>query len=159
MLAVAPHYGTVHCEVFIGGARKNHVADFIINVLNKAQDLGMNNPVIIMDNAPCHNTVENDIRERSPRNYPYTINRLTPYSCELNPVENMFYVIKSKARELLSENENERQENEIQMAYRHRKLENIIDRSLDVVTHLKVTNSFHRILAKVVPKALRLEDL
>ena len=71
----------------------------------------------------------------------------------------MFQVIKSKAREFLDDNEDEMMEGESKMAFRHRKLQRVINESIQAVTAQKITNSFRHVLAKVVPKAIRMEDL
>ena len=109
-------------------------------------------------NARCHNNIETEIYSRGQEDY--SMKRLTSYSCDLSPIENIFHSeIKSKARELLDENIFEMMENESQMAFRHQKLESVVNGSLQTVTSQKVRNTFRRIVAKVIPKAFWLEEL
>ena len=161
ILAVAPHHGIIHSQVLRGGAHKNHMLEFFTEVIRSAEDAGLNNPWIILDNAPCHAGIEQalcDANQVAP--FPaYRIARLTPYSCELNPIESMFNVVKASAKQQLSELEIHRNADETLLAYRFRKMHEVIVAALPGVAQQKVTATFRHVIATVIPRALNLEDL
>ena len=160
MFAVAPHHGVVHSQIIRGGTKKSVMQDFTAEVIRSASRAGLNNPWIVIDNAPCHAGLENAL-EGFPDGLPeHRIRRLPPYSCELNPIESMFNVVKATTKKRLAEEEiMNRLPDETLLAFRFRKMKETIETALPSVTQVKVTAAFRHCLAKVIPRALNMEDL
>lgn len=161
ILAVAPHHGIVHSKVLRGGAHKNHIIEFVTESIRLAETAGLINPWIILDNAPCHAGIDQTLDEVSRANPlpAYRLRRLTPYSCELNPIESMFNVVKASAKQQLIEVDIQRNNDETLLSYRFRKMYEVIIAALPSVTQLKVTTAFRHCIARVIPRALNHEDL
>ena len=71
--------------------------EFITEVIRSAEGAGLNNPWIILDNAPCHAGIEralNDANQVAP--FPaYRIARLTP-RIHVNSIQSNLYLMWSK---------------------------------------------------------------
>ena len=113
----------------------------------------------MLDNAPSHAGIETHLADDSTLPA-HDIIRLPPYSCELNPIENMFNVCKTAAKQALnSVNHIPGGLNETLLAHRFRILKDIVKDSLQVITPAKVNGSFLHCLTKVTRKALNYEDM
>ena len=125
----------------------------MIQVIRSAENAGLNNPWIVLDNVPRHVGVEEALDKENNQNpLPhYRVARLPPYSCELNPIECMFNVIKSKAKQELAELNVPRNSDETLIAFRFRKMCEVITSSLPTVTQQKLTQAFQHCIAKVIP--------
>lgn len=158
ILAIAPHHGVVHHIILEGGAKKENMLQFMIEVLHRSEEIGLVNPHIVIDNAPCHAHIEDSL-EAEDNLQPFRLHRLPPYSCELNPIENIFHVIKSHAKQALAELDMERREGETLVAFRRRKLNGVVENSIRSATQQKITAAYRHCLARVIPRALNLDDL
>ena len=56
--------------------------------------------VIVLDNAPCHSHIEEVLADEFRRNH---VLRLAPYSPMLNPIENIWSVVKADVKSNLAE--------------------------------------------------------
>ena len=128
--AISDGAGLVYYECHNRGVTKEIFQNFIFNL---DIILGNYNPLIIMDNAPCHN----DVALRFPaRQFRY----LSPYSPFLNPIENCFATIKSCLKRLLNDvvgscNVQQAHRNGMTLqAYRERLLTSNLEIALGVVT-------------------------
>ena len=91
--AISDGAGLVYFEIHTRGVTKDIFHNFIFNL---DIILGEFNPLILMDNARCHNDIADSFPARS---FKY----LPPYSPFLNPIENCFSVIKARLKHLLND--------------------------------------------------------
>lgn len=164
LLAVSPNVGVVSYQVMSGGAKKADVTAFITRMLTTANEKGLYNMNVVIDNAPAHANIEQllnaaAVNEDAPLPH-HSLIRLPPYSCELNPIENMFNVCKSAAKQALNNAHNaNRLQNETLLAFRYRIMSDIVTDSVGSITQAKIGASFMHCLTQIVPKAIRMDDL
>ena len=157
MLAISSDFGNIYHTIKRGGTKKEDMTDFVKEVLHETEALDVEHPILVIDNAPCHRGLEDSLRiEGIPI---HTIKRLPPYSCELNPIENVFNIIKANCKQLLTDMEDQREDGESKVSFRLRKLSEALNQSIGAVTQRKVNNSYRHCLAKVIPRALEMMDL
>ena len=82
-------------QLFSGGVKAQDFSCFIINLINNNEELKSNpeNFIFFMDNARIHNS-------KITQNFFNCLNILynAPYSSDLNPIENLFGVVKNNFR-------------------------------------------------------------
>lgn len=96
--------GAISCEGIVkvttkrGSFKHGDVGEWVDDTLNQWQVTGhqLDNLVLVCDNAPCHARLENTLQERG-----VTLLRLGPYSPQLNPIENVWSVLKAKIKNSL----------------------------------------------------------
>jgi len=101
---VNPMLGKVNMRAYFGGFTGDKIADFLVEsreiwaarVDTETRDAGC---VVILDNCPSHRS---EILERA-LPAPHTFRFLTPYSPQLNIIENVFNMHKAAIRSLHSE--------------------------------------------------------
>lgn len=159
LLAVSPTLGVVSSRVMSGGAKKPDVTAFITRMLTEANHRGLFNANVVIDNAPAHAGLEASLALDNTLPA-HNLVRLPPYSCEFNPIECMFNVCKSTAKQALNNVHNvDRRPNETMLAHRYRVLSDIVAESIGSITTAKVGASFMHCITQVVPKALRHDNM
>ncbi|GMF40772.1 unnamed protein product [Phytophthora fragariaefolia] len=91
--------GVTHYETKLGSNKYQHSNEFISNTLRKFADVS--NVVVVLDNAPCHAHAEAVFAEAEFA--AATLPRLGPYSCMLNPIDNVFSAFKSAVKDFMTE--------------------------------------------------------
>ena len=117
--------------------------------------------VLVIDNAPCHSNIEEILEEEEFREH--KILRLAPYSPILNPIENVWSVIKAFVKRNLAIRmpqilQNEAQSGLSKSEFRLRELERKIRESIPEITPT-VCASFAARILRLLPRALNLEDM
>ena len=128
--------GLIHHEIRTGSFNKESAREWLRVCFRKANTVYGRNVVIVIDNAPCHSQIEVVLDE--PEFLGNKILRLGPYSPMLNPIENIWSVIKAFVKRELAERiqeilNAERGEASIR-ASRQSLLESLIRQSLELIT-------------------------
>lgn len=97
IMAVASGVGIVYFELLRGTVNKERFQHYLDNLGTILQEMDVNDPTVVMDNAPIHGSA-------SCCEFP--IQKLPAYSPFLNPIENAFSVFKLKLRAELREDSN-----------------------------------------------------
>ncbi|GLV32871.1 hypothetical protein CBL_01764 [Carabus blaptoides fortunei] len=90
--------GLIHHEIRRGSFKKPELKEFIRQCLQNAQNLYESAVVMIMDNAPCHSTIEEVFLEADFVHH-YLLRRY-PYRPMLNPIELAGSDLKSGVRHI-----------------------------------------------------------
>ena len=93
MACISDSAGLIYYETNQGGTTKEVFVNFLYNL---DVILGDFNPLIIMDNALCHNSLAEVFPNRD---FVY----LPPYSPFLNPIESCFSALKARLKQLLKD--------------------------------------------------------
>ena len=165
LCAITPNAGVIHHVVIVGGAKQCDFDQFISELFthNFGQPLvhhaGFDKKYIILDNAPCHRGVETRLGQYIPSNCELV--RLSPYSCELNPIEFTFNSLKAHIKRALSEvgPNIPVEEGMTFVGARRQLLLSICPGAIQSITPISTLNSFYHVLTVSGPKAIRLEDL
>ena len=97
--------GLIHHEVRRGSFHREDACEWLRACFRKAFKVYRRPVVIVIDNAPCHSRVEEILTdEEFSRN---KILRLAPYSPMLNPIEQVWFVIKANVKRNIAENSNQ----------------------------------------------------
>lgn len=141
-----------------GSFRKETANAFILELIDRLQERGedITNVVLVIDNAPCHCRIEEalqllrDSGHRVPQ-----LERLSPYSPMLNPIENIWSKIKAsvKRRNRVPVVEPPRL-GEQRLVY----LENLISSVIGEVSLTDISNSIQH-TSSHYPLALNLQDM
>ena len=87
LIATKSYKGTTNSEVFYNWLKN----DLIPQLQEKTIQTGINNWVIVVDNAQIHKVSRIKILIES---YGYTLLFLSPYSPDLNPIEHIWWMMK-----------------------------------------------------------------
>ena len=152
--------GLIHLEVKRGSFKKEDAKLWMKTCLEQAMQKYGQPVVLVMDNAPCHSKVEDDILTDGLSDC--EILRLSPYSPMFNPIENVWSVIKAYVkRELANKMEfilTRANLNVSMKEHRLRALEAVVQESTELVTPSLCNNCIANIQGKV-SSALALEDM
>lgn len=153
--------GLIHHEIRRGSFKKPELKEFIRQCLQNAQNLYESAVVMIMDNAPCHSTIEEVFQENDFVHH--HLLRLSPYSPMLNPIEFAWSDLKSSVKADLAIQmphiiANENRANITQTEYRLQSLENIIQENINKLTVVKCTKYIAHI-QRFVPDVLNMVDI
>lgn len=144
-----------------GSFRKPDAVEWIKVCLRAAMSKHGGPVVMVMDNAPCHSNVEELLVEDDLKDC--KILKMSPYSPMLNPIENVWSVIKSEVKRELSVKLAEILSSSLNgpvciKEQRLRALENLVRDSLASVTPMLCTNCIASIQSKFAA-AINLEDM
>ena len=92
----------VHFTLKRGAYKKENAQTWIKECLRKGKTIHKQPVVIVIDNAPCHNGLEDIFREDEFKED--ELLRLAPYSPMFNPIENIWSIMKSQVKKKLAEN-------------------------------------------------------
>ena len=115
----------------------------------------------VLDNAPCHSRIEEVLADDEfRRNH---VLRLAPYSPMLNPIENIWSVVKADVKSNLAEHLHEMLSNEFSgqlsvREFRLQFLEKFIRKGLELIVPAFCCSTIARIQSKVA-SGLALEDM
>ena len=159
VIGAISNLGIVHYQLKRGSFKKENAQKWIKTCLRKAVKVHGGPVVLIVDNAPCHSGVEKvfQIKEFNQ----CRILRLAPYSPMFNPIENIWFIVKSKVRNLaaqLARILNQQSGTLSMREQRFRALENLMDSALQTITPAICTSCIASIQSKV-SMALNLEDM
>ncbi|GLV46186.1 hypothetical protein CBL_02903 [Carabus blaptoides fortunei] len=148
-------------EIRKGSSKKPELKEFIRQCLQNAQNLHESVVVMIMDNAPCHSTIEEVFPEADFGHH--HLLRLSLYSPMLNPIELAWFDLKSgvksdSAIQMPHIIANENMANITQTEYRLQSLENIIEENINKLTVVKCTKYIAHIQS-FVPDVLNMVDI
>lgn len=151
--------GLVHHEVRRGSFKKEDAAVWATTCLRVAMARHGGPVAMIIDNAPCHSILESVLKDELAG---CRILRLSPYSPQLNPIEQVWSVLKSRVKSGLAEGMatllGSQQPGLTMKEHRLRCLEGVVERSLPVITSILCTNSIASI-QRIITPALNMEDL
>lgn len=122
--------GLIHYEVRRGSFKMAEANNFVRQTLRNARNLYQNRVTLVIDNAPCHSSIEEVfLEEEFAEN---KLLRLSPYSPMLNAIEMTWSVLKSQVKSQLSDEihdilNNNQRNGQTQREYRLVALENIIN--------------------------------
>ena len=117
--------------------------------------------VLVIDNAPAHSEIELVFEEPEFSNF--SLLRLGPYSPQLNPIENIWSIVKSHVKREHSDNiqnllaGTERGNLSIQ-EYRMQALEQYISNALELLSAEQIINCVSYVQRNLAP-AINLEDI
>ena len=166
MMGVSRDLGVVRSVPLVGGVKKEDFETYINDLCGKLEEDynsdthlgGRKKYMVFFDNCPAHSKIENSF-DAFPNVLP---KRLPRYSPELNVVEFCFSfykaAIKKKLR-VMGPVEQHRQRNENLRQCRTRILLQLAHECTSVITPHSVEKCFSHVLAKVIPKAMRMEDM
>ena len=153
--------GLIHHEVRRGSFKTPQAKEFIRNCLRNAQTIYQSPVVMVIDNAPCHTSIEDVFLESEFINH--RLLRLGPYSPMLNPIEYAWSALKASIKRDLSTEmpqilAGENRTNLTQTEFRLQRLESIIQRNLP---NISVANcaKYVAYIQKFIPDVLNLIDM
>lgn len=153
--------GLIHYEIRRGSFKRPEAQEFVKQCLRNAQNTYHGSVALVIDNAPCHSSIEEIFQEEEFSHH--RLLRLSPYSPMLNPIEQSWSVIKAGVKSDLSAQmrtilAGEDRNNLFQNEYRTRCLENIVRNN---VNKINVANCARFIahIQRYIPAALNLEDI
>lgn len=153
--------GLIHHEVKRGSFKTPDAQEFIRNCLRKALAKYQSPVVMVIDNAPCHTSIEHVFLETEFLNH--RLLRLGPYSPMLNPIELAWSTLKASIKQDLAAEmpqilAGESRATLTQTEFRLQRLENIIQRNLPI---LSVANcaKYVAYVQKFIPDVLNLNDM
>ena len=128
--------GLVYLERRRGAYRKEESREWTRRMLRAAQE-PFGNVLVVCDNAPCHSGLEDVFQEEEFRGA--QLLRLAPYSAPLNPIEEVWSVIKADMKRQLAAAmpaliREPTPEGLTQTEHRLRRLEATIDQSVERIT-------------------------
>jgi transposase len=154
--------GLIHCDIRRGAFKKPEAKAFIRRCLQNAQNLYQSAVVMVMDNAPCHTSIEEVFQEEEFR--AHRLLRLSPYSPMLNPIELAWSILKSGVKEGLAMQmpqilAGENRANITQTEYRLQRLESIIQEN--ITNKLTVANctKFVAHIQRFIPDVINMVDM
>ena len=151
--------GLIHYEIQRGSFKKENAKAWMETCLRQSMIRHGEPVVMVVDNAPCHSQLEEVLQGQEFRQN--KIIRLGPYSPMLNPIENVWSVVKSYVKRELSKKlagiVSGRSELSIR-EHRLRALESLMEEGLQTITPTICANSVASIQRKF-PAALNLEDM
>lgn len=161
MIGCIGSLGLIHFEMRRGAFHKEDACDWLRMCFRKAYSLYRKPVVLVLDNAPCHSRVEDVLLEEEFRNH--FILRLAPYSPMLNPIEQVWSVMKSDVKRNLAENISALLNDELRgqltiKEYRLQFLERYILNAVETVVPGLCCSCIAHIQGKL-PDALALEDV
>lgn len=161
MIGCIGNVGLIHHEVRRGAFKTPQANEFIRNCLRNALTKYQSPVVMVIDNAPCHTSIEDVFLETEFINH--RLLRLGPYSPMLNPIELAWSALKASikgdlATEMPQILAGENRTNLTQTEFRLQRIENIIQRN---VPNLSVANCVKYVayIQKFIPDVLRLVDM
>lgn len=98
-MAVSEENGVIHFSKQNGSFNSETFSEFIGELIQKCKELNLKDICFIMDNCKIHKS-EESIKEQCIEN-DIELKFLPPYSPELNPIENVFSILKAKIKKLL----------------------------------------------------------
>ena len=98
-------HGIVHYVAKTTAIERGSFKDFILQLKGKLEEVGIFEPVLVMDNVAFHKC--NEVKECITQHINARLLYLPPYSPFLNPIENMFSKWKNIVRRANPENEND----------------------------------------------------
>nr|XP_022912684.1 uncharacterized protein LOC111423649 [Onthophagus taurus] len=93
LIACIGNMGLIHSEVRRGSFKKPEANEFVRQCLRRAQGLYQTGVALVIDNAPCHSTIEEVFAENEFEHH--TVLRLSPYSPMFNPIEQAWSALKA----------------------------------------------------------------
>lgn len=154
--------GLIHYELRRGAFKKPEANTFIRRCLQNARNLYQSPVVMVIDNAPCHASVEEVLQEDE--FIDHCLLRLAPYSPMLNPIELGWSSLKAGVRRELAIQmprilAGENRANITQTEFRSQCLENIIQENIiDKLTVAKCAR-FVAHIQRFIPNALNMLDM
>lgn len=153
--------GLIHHEIRRGAFRMENANNFVRDCLRAAHNMYQSHVVLVVDNAPCHSSVEEVFSEEEFR--AHHLLRLSPYSPMFNPIELAYSTFKAAVKQDLSVQlpqilNNENRVNITQTEFRLRQLEEIINGNIHTIN----INNCARYIAHIqrfIPDALNLVDM
>lgn len=161
MIGCIGNMGLIHHEVRRGAFKTPQAKEFIRNCLRNARIKYQSPVVMVIDNAPCHTSIEEVFLESE--FVGHHLLRLGPYSPMLNPIELAWSALKASIKQDLAAEmphilAGENRTNLTQTEFRLQRIENIIQRNLP---KLSVTNcaKYVAYVQKFIPDVLNLIDM
>ena len=159
-MAVSGVLGLVHDAIQFGGVGKAQFQEFIVGLVEKLNNLPTEKPYcLIFDNAPCHAKIEEFMEEAG---FSMDSQRTSPYSPELNAVENVFSFYKADLKLQLRVSgpvESGRFPGETLTECRKRKLVTFATNAAQQITPAKLLTCQTCLFIKRCPKAQACEDM
>lgn len=141
--AISEVYGVVHVTFVEGSVNEQVFQVFLLSLMEKLQQFTKEPFVFVMDNVGFHKTedVKETIRDRN-----YSILYTAPNSCELNPIEYVFGIWKSRLR--------------IPLTVRtQRELTDFLSESLNLLQRVDVDRCVKMVKYHLLPLAAEKSDL
>lgn len=153
--------GLIHSELRRGSFKKPEANEFVRQCLRRAQGLYQTGVALVIDNAPCHSTIEEVFAENEFEHH--TLLRLSPYSPMFNPIEQAWSALKAGVKADMAVQLNNilagaDRDHLTQTEYRMQKLENTVHNNMDKIT---VANCamFIAHIQRFIPSALNMQDI
>ena len=160
LIGCISNYGLIHHEIRRGSFKKDDALAWVRQCLRRANEIYQSIVVLVLDNAPCHVSVEEILKEEEFRMH--FILRLSPYTPMLNPIEKAWSCLKTSVKSKLATQMpgilNMDHTGISQSEARLRHLEDVIRDSISVITPTKCSNFFASI-QNLLPSILNLEDV
>lgn len=154
--------GLIHHEIRRGAFKKPEAHEYVRQSLRNAQNLYQSKVVLVIDNAPCHKSIEEIFQEAEFSDH-YLL-RLGPYSPMFNPIESAWSAFKAAVKSDLAAQlsdilNGEDRANITQTEYRRQRLENII--GTNIIRTITVANCARYIahIQRFISDALNLVDI
>lgn len=153
--------GLIHYELRRGSFKKPEANEFVKQCLRNAQNIYQEPVVMVIDNAPCHSSIEEVFAEEE--FFHHRLIRLSPYSPMLNPIEQAWSVLKASVKSDLADNlrdvlAGEDRHNISQTEYRMRRLENIVQNHINTINVANCAR-FIAHIQRYIPAALNMENI
>uniref|UniRef100_A0A0K0EC41 DDE_3 domain-containing protein n=1 Tax=Strongyloides stercoralis TaxID=6248 RepID=A0A0K0EC41_STRER len=153
--------GLIHHEIRKGAFKKPEAMDFVRQCLRSARNMYQSNVVLIIDNAPCHASIEEVFLEKEFEGH--RLLRLAPYSPMLNAIEYVWSSLKADVKKELAEQMpsillGEDNSNMTQTQYRMQRLEQVL---VDKIKNITVDKCVKYIanIQRFLPDALNMMDV
>lgn len=153
--------GLIHHKIKRGSFKKEDVKEWTRECLRKANEIYERGVVLVIDNAPCHTSIEEVVEEDEFRQH--QIFRLAPYSPMLNPIEKVWSVIKADVKRSMADSivgilRGDGQGSLTTKEFRLSKLEAMISEAINNISPETCTN-FVSGIQRFLPSVINLDDV
>lgn len=162
-MAICKEQGIVHYETKNEAFDGQSFYEFLKNLIQVCKDKNFKNIVFVMDNCKIHKKDEFNCEDLCIKNN-IELWFLPPYSPELNPIENVFSMVKSNIRKLLATTYHKQlmETSNLPWGQKGKKREELLIIILDEVVELitpEIMINYWDHLMKVIPKVFKNQDI